>query len=171
MNIRILHTVLLPIALAACTDTSMPGTQLGTFTISATPTSNTCGAAMAAPGAWSFDVELSRDGDLVYWRQNGKLVSGPIGANNTAKIESGVTSVVEMAEAGASGCVMTRDDTVTVTFPASGDVTQISGTISFAIAMVNGSDCSLQLTANGGTYDAIPCTTELTYTATRTKAP
>jgi hypothetical protein len=160
------------IALAACTDTSMPGTQLGTFKISATPTSNTCGAAMASPGTWSFDVELSRDGDILYWRQNDKLVSGPIGADRTAKIETALTSVVVAPDdAGTVGCLMTRADTVTVTLPSDADVTSVSGTISFAVSIVPGSDCASQLVAYGGTYDAIPCTTDLSYTAARTKAP
>jgi hypothetical protein len=158
-------------ALAACTDTAMPGTQLGTFKISATPTSNTCGAAMAAPGTWSFDFELSREGDVLYWRQNDKLFSGPVGANNTAKIESGVTSQLVAPDAGVAGCMMTRADTITVTLPSSGEVTSVSGTISFAISMVDGSDCASQIAAYGGPYDAIPCTMDLTYTAARTKAP
>jgi hypothetical protein len=159
------------LAMGACTDTSMPGTELGTFKVEATPTSNTCGAAMAAPSTWSFDVDLSRDSDLLYWRQNDKLASGPIGTDNTAKIESEVTSVVVAASPGVAECRMTRVDTVTVTLPASGDVTSVSGTIAFAISAVAGSDCASQLAASGGTYDAIPCTTDLTFTASRTKAP
>jgi hypothetical protein len=159
------------LALGACTDTSMPGTGLGTFQVEATPTSNTCGAAMAAPGTWSFDVDLSRDENLLYWRQNDKLASGPIGTDNTAKIESEVTSVVVAAAPGVAECRMTRVDTVTVTLPESGDVTSVSGTISFAVSAVAGTDCASQLVAYGGTYDAIPCATELTFTASRTKAP
>jgi hypothetical protein len=159
------------IALAACTDTAMPGTPLGTFKMNATPTSNTCGAAMAAPSTWTFDFELSKDADLVYWRQNGKLVSGAIGANRTAKIETEVTSVVVASGPGVVGCVMKRADTVTVTLPSDADVTSVSGTISMAVSMVEGSDCQTQLVVYGGTYDAIPCTVELSYTAARTKAP
>jgi hypothetical protein len=159
------------IALAACTDTAMPGTQLGTFKMTATPTSNTCGAAMAAPAEWTFDFELSKDADLVYWRQNGKLVSGPIGANRTAKIETEVTSVVVASGPGVVGCVMKRADTVTVVLPSDTDVASVSGTISMAISMVDGSDCQTQLAVYGGTYDAIPCTVDLSYTATRIKAP
>jgi hypothetical protein len=159
------------IVLAACTETSMPGTQLGTFKISATPTSNTCGAAMAAPSTWTFDVELSRDSDLIYWRQNDKLVSGAIGANRTAKIQTEVTSVVVASGPGVVGCAMNRADTVTVTLPSDAEVTSVSGTISMAVSIVEGSDCSTQLVAYGGTYDAIPCTVEMSYTAARIKAP
>jgi hypothetical protein len=159
------------IALAACTDTAMPGTPLGTFKITATPTSNTCGTGMGVPAEWSFDVELSKDADMVYWRQNDKLVSGAIGANRTAKIETAVTNVIEWPDAGVVGCMMTRSDTVTVVLPSDTDITSVSGTISMVFSIVSGSDCSTQLTAYGGTYDVLPCTVDLSYTAARTKAP
>jgi len=159
------------LALAACTDTSMPGTELGTFKITATPTSNTCGAGTRVPATWLFDVELSHDDDLLYWRRNDAQVSGPLGANRTAKIETSVTSVVALPDAGVVGCVMTRFDTVTVTLGSDTDVTSISGTISLAFAMVEGSDCASQLSAYGGEYDALPCTMDFSYTGTRTKAP
>jgi hypothetical protein len=158
-------------AFAACTDTAMPGTPLGTFALSATPTTNTCGAGVGVPATWSFNIELSKDADMVYWRQNGKLVSGAIGANRTAKIETGQTSVVEYPDAGVVGCVMTRSDTVTVTLPSDSDVTSVSGTISMVFSIVTGSDCSSQLAAFGGMYDVLPCTIDLSYTAARTKAP
>ena len=149
----------------------MPGTPLGTFKITATPTSNTCGAGMGLPDQWSFEAELSRDSDRLYWRQNGKLVSGLIDANRTAKIQTSLTSVVVLPDAGVVGCLMTRSDTVTMTLGSDTNVTSASGTISFAFAIVEGSDCTSQLSAYGGTYDVLPCTMDLSYTAARTKAP
>src|SRR5271156_2158821 len=49
----------------ACSESPLPGTMLGTYSVVAESQTNTCG--LGAPNPWMFDVELSEDGTTLYW--------------------------------------------------------------------------------------------------------
>ncbi|MFO0660807.1 MAG: hypothetical protein U0165_13385 [Polyangiaceae bacterium] len=151
------------------TKSSMPGTALGTFSIEATLSSDTCGDGLGAPSPWSFDVELSKDDDTLYWKQDGAMVSGSI-SSEVATISGSQTSE-DTTDAGVVTCAMTRADTIKVNLGAETDVTSISGTVTFVFSVVSGTSCSSELAANGGSYDTLPCTISYSYEGTRTKAP
>src|SRR5579864_8891257 len=60
-------TPLLAALLAGCNPNPLPGDMLGTYTVAATTQTNTCGAGLHAPLAWNFKVQLSEDGQTLYW--------------------------------------------------------------------------------------------------------
>jgi hypothetical protein len=158
--------VLCSFGLVACdTQPSLPGTPLGTYSVKAAIHANSCGAQLGAPDPWAFDAELSRDGNLLYWRQNGQLLSGALGETSEAKIVSSQADQV-----GASGnCSMTRTDTLAVKL-GSEAAPGITGGLVFDFS-VAASSCGDLLVSNGGSYDALPCKIEYTLTATQSKAP
>jgi len=87
-----------------------------------------------------------------------------------AAVAAHSSQVVE-AEAGTAGCALARNDTIVVTLGSASDVTTVSGTLAFAFSAISGSDCSSQMSVNGGTYDVLPCTLNESFTGLRTKAP
>ena len=115
---------------------SMPGTALGTFGITATITTNSCGTGLDAPSPWTFDIELSKDDSTLYWRQDGSTVSATLNSSSTATFPGTLTSQVTGNDAGTGGCTMTRTDSTTVKLGAtSADVTTLTGTISFSFSV------------------------------------
>ena len=156
---------------SAAQDSAMPGTALGTFTISAALSGNSCGSGTGAPNPWSFSVDLSRDGQTLYWRQNGNVVQGAIDASGNVSITGTFTGYGAGLDGGATTCALSRTDAITVVLGTTAAPTTFSGTIGFHFGASSSPDCALQLTANGGAYDQLPCDTNYTYTASQTKAP
>jgi hypothetical protein len=155
--------------LSRCGPRNMPGTALGTYAISGTSAQNTCGSGTDMPNPWTFSIELSNDGSTLYWRQSGVTVSGTLDATSTARISAGITSQVVEADAASPGCRMVRSDLITITLAA--DRNTVSGTLAFDFSIVDGSDCSSQLSSGGGTYDALPCNLGYSFTGKRTTMP
>ena len=163
--------------LAACTgkDRYEPGTQLGTFTVDATLTTNDCGID---PGAspWVFTVKIGVDPGTI-WEQGSAPVAGKFTAAHVATLNSTSTLAVGGAGVDAGGaCVMERDDALSATFvpdPAiAGNYESFSGTLAYTFKEWAGSgDCSGQLSANGGQYAKLPCTMGFEISAKRTALP
>ncbi|HEX3770391.1 MAG TPA: hypothetical protein VHV30_05985 [Polyangiaceae bacterium] len=149
----------------AC-NTGLPGTTLGTFKVTAQVDTNTCG--LGAPNPWTFDVELSQDGSTLYWSwlDGSPLLSGPI-ASSAATLTEMTQANVDGTDAGLGPCTMDRNDTLHVTLGSGTSPTTFIASIGYAISAVAGANCSDQLAAAGGQYNAIPCT--MTYSATATK--
>ena len=166
--------------LAACTgkDPYEPGTQLGTFTVDATVTTNDCGID---PGAspWVFTVKIGVDPGTIYWEQGSVPVAGKFTAAHLATLNSTSTLAAGGAgiDAGAGGaCVMERDDALSATFvpdpTLAGNYESFSGTLAYTFKEGAGSgDCSGQLSANGGQYAKLPCTMGFGIAAKRTALP
>ena len=143
------------------TQPSLPGTALGTYSIQAAMHANSCGDQLGAPDPWAFDAELSRDGDLLYWRQNGQLLSGSLDSSAKATISSSQADQV----GSNSNCSMTRTDTLAVVL-GTDPAPPLSGGLTFGFdAPV--ATCSDLLLSHGGSYTALPCTIEYTLTATK----
>jgi hypothetical protein len=151
--------------LACDTQPSLPGTALGTYSVKAAIHTNTCGDQLGAPDPWAFDAELSRDGNLLYWRQNGQLLSGALDEVSGAKIVSSQSDQVGKN----SSCSMTRTDTLAIKLGTSA-APDVKGGLTFGFS-VPASSCSDLLASNGGTYTALPCQIVYTLTATQSKAP
>jgi len=156
---------------AGCGSTAMPGTALGTFSIDATSTANSCGDGLGTQSPWDFDVELSRDVTRLYWRKDEVTMSGVLSSDLKATITGTTTTKVVAADAGIAGCTMSRDDSVTVSLGTATVITAVSGTMTLIFDASTESDCSAELAANGGTYDELPCELDYSFTGTRTKAP
>jgi hypothetical protein len=156
----------LGLGLVAC-NTGLPGTTLGTFKVTAQAQTNTCG--LAAPNPWTFDVELSQDGSLLYWSwlDGSALLSAPVSAQAATLTATEQVNVDGTADGGLGPCTMERDDDIQVTLGSATSPTSFTATIRYAISAVSGANCSDQLAGVGGQYSALPCT--MTYTATATK--
>ncbi len=154
-------------AIAACGLGQMPGTQLGTFEVTAQAQTNSCG--LGAPNPWDFDVQLSQDGSTLYWNwmDGSAYLSGPVANQAVTLTASEQGNVDGTADGGLGPCTMQRYDTITVTLGTGTSPTVFSGTISYAISAAEGADCTDQLTANGGQYTEIPCSMEYTMTAAK----
>jgi hypothetical protein len=158
--------LLIGACMAAC-NTGLPGTSLGTFKVTAQEQANTCG--LSAPNPWTFDVELSQDGTLLYWSwlDGSALLSAPVTSGAATLTAAEEANVDGTADGGLGPCTMDRNDTLQVTLGSGTTPTTFTATIGYAITAAPGADCADQLAAAGGQYTTLPCT--MTYTATASK--
>jgi hypothetical protein len=147
----------------ACASTALPGTQLGTFKVTAQSETNTCG--LGAPNPWTFDAELSQSGSTIYWSwmDGSPLLSGSLNAASQVSITDTVGGNVDGTDAALGPCTMDRYDDLELDL-GSGSFT---GTLTYSFTVASGADCSDQLVASGGQYDALPCTVSYTVTASK----
>jgi len=152
-----------------CSDTSLPGTQLGTYRVTATLGTNTCGAGLGAPNPWNFDVQLSQQKSTLYWSWlDGSAPLSNTLSGNAVSLSNSETANVDMAADGAVGpCTMQRADTVQVTLGSGSPPTGFTGAVQYTFSPSGGANCSDQLSASGGSYDVLPCSVSYTTTATR----
>jgi hypothetical protein len=132
--------------------------MLGTYAVTGTLGVNSCGAGLGAPSPWKFSVQMSEDGQKLYWSNldgsppiSNKLVNG------ATTITSTQTSNVDGTPDAGGPCTMTRTDTLQLTLAQGTSPATFSGTLQYAFTIASGADCSDQLSANGGMYDALPC--------------
>jgi hypothetical protein len=158
------------IALAACTgkDPYNPGDPIGAFHVSAQLVSTTCGST---PNPWEFDVKLRHNLTTLYWVQGGAPVSGELsGASTTMNASTSQTMIDANPKTQTPACVVTRKDTVVVALDTTdaSAVQAFSGSIAYHFDAQDGSDCTAEITANGGDFDALPCDVSYTLAAKRT---
>jgi hypothetical protein len=60
---------------------------------------------------------------------------------------------------------MTRSDELALSIDTTTTPKTFTGTLTYGFAIVAGSDCSDQLSAQGGTYDTLPCTVSYSLSA------
>lgn len=165
-----------PAALGACTgkDPYNPGDGIGTFHVSASLVTSTCGTA---PNPWEFDVKLRHDGTTLYWVQGGGPVQGHVDATSHAVLTASASQTLRDADAQSKtpACVVTRQDSLEVALDtghaAAADIAKadtFTGTLVYAFQPTSDSDCSDQLVASGGGFDQLPCQVSYTLGGTRT---
>ena len=144
---------------AACKETALPGTMLGTYAVSAQSQTNSCG--LGAPDPWQFDVQMSEDGVLLYWSwlDGTPPLSAPLSGTMVTLLASQQANV----DGGLGPCNLERDDDVQITLGSGSPPTTFTGTIRYSFSAASGSDCADQLLSAGGQYASLPCT--VTYTA------
>jgi ABC-type glycerol-3-phosphate transport system substrate-binding protein len=152
---------------AACAAPSMPGTTLGTYKVTAQAETNVCG--LTAPNPWNFDVELSQDGTTLYWSwmDGSPYLSGPVASQAATLLASEQVNVDGTADGGLGPCTLERDDQLLLTLATGSTPASFTGSISYAITPVAGSNCSDQLATVGGQYAVLPCTITYSMTSTR----
>jgi hypothetical protein len=158
----------LAFAFAACDDPSaLPGTALGTFSVTAKSASNTCGTALGLPDPWTFDAKMSKDGTKLYWNQaDAQIYSGDLdSAGTTATITATSSSLAD--DAGFSPCVIGRTDTLKIVLDNASTPSSVSGTIAFAFQASSANDCAMSLAVNGGTFQTLPCNVAYQFTGTK----
>jgi hypothetical protein len=154
--------------IAACNATPLPGTQLGTFKVTANAATNSCGTGLEAPSPWVFDVQMSENDSLLYWSfmDGSPPLSGAL-TSLTASITDNTSVNVDPTDAGDGPCTMDRNDDLEITLATGSPPSSFTATITYTFSAASGADCSDQLASVGGAYDAVPCTIEYSATANR----
>ncbi len=174
---RLAAGALLVSVVFACSgkDPYNPGTPLGTYKVTGTLASNSCGDTGTAPDPWLFDVKLARDPSTLFWLQGGPPVSGALDTQTHAKLMTSDTRTVHEADArrGISLCALTREDILDATLatPAAGTAATVdgfTGGLTYRFSATEGSDCGDQLGVAGGGFAALPCTVSYILSARRT---
>jgi len=156
------------VVLAASCDpvSTLPGTMLGTYNVTGTLGANTCGSGLGAPSPWTFTVQMSEDGTMLYWEPStGAELSSTMTSSTAVSITSTVTANVDATDAGEGPCDLTEATAIALTFEAAtapAPPSSFTGTITYSFstntAVSSTSDCTDQLSASGGSYDTLPCT-------------
>jgi hypothetical protein len=152
---------------AGCNQNPLPGTMLGTYSVTAQSQTNSCG--LAAPNPWAFDVQMSESGPTLYWSfmDGSAPLSTTMDGTNATLVDQVEANVDGTADGGLGPCTMLRADTFQLDFATGSPPSSFSGTITYAFSIAEGADCSDQYAAAGGQYAALPCTIAYTMTASR----
>ncbi len=167
-SVRHLATAALALGVvAACSgkDPYSPGTQLGTFHVTAKLTHTSCGET---PDPWRFDIRLNHEGSTLYWVQtDAPPIEGRVDSTARTQLQAEVVKEVRAADPRTKrdGCTIARSDVLALTLvgpdaqPTSDPslTTSFSGTLVYTFAPVAGSDCADQLMSTDGDFDALPC--------------
>lgn len=141
--------------LIACT-MHEPGTALGTFAVTGTLTTQSCGASMQTQieDPWGFDVRLSRSGNVLFWLQPAApALSGIVDPNGNVTLTTSQLYDLRGGDAGPY-CGVTRTDTFKAALGTAADPTDFTGTIAYHYELADGSVCGGLLV---GQFDAVPC--------------
>jgi hypothetical protein len=165
----------LPVVACSGTEPYEPGTAVGTFAVTGTLKTNTCGPGQA-PNPWTFSVKLDTDPGTLYWIQGSLPVTGTLSAANVAALTSTSSQASYSADSSVPLCAIDRTDTLSATLvpdpTIAHEYSSFTGTLSYAFAQDSASsDCSGALADNGGAYAALPCSVSYTLSATRTALP
>ncbi|APR76930.1 Hypothetical protein A7982_02277 [Minicystis rosea] len=152
-------------------DAHNPGTDLGSYDVTANVTSNTCGnGALGQQASWSFDVRLSRDtaGGVLYWNNGQAAIAGTLDADD---VSFGFdTSVIQNMRdpnvVGPPPCSIARADHAEGKLNAATDpVASFTGKLSYTFAATAGSNCAdLVEESETPVVLALPCTMSYTMT-------
>jgi hypothetical protein len=144
-------------------DAHQPGTEIGTFHVAATLTSNTCGeGAFGEAAAWAFDVKLARSEGALYWNNGQEVLAGTLGDDGVSfAFESGVIQDMRPEEQiGMPPCSIARRDRAAGALDAAGDdVASFEGTLSYDFSPTAGSQCDdlIGLNSNEPVALTLPC--------------
>lgn len=144
-------------------DAHNPGTDLGSFSVTATVTSNTCGeGALGEQASWTFPVRLSRDieGGALYWNNGQAAIAGAL--SDDAESFSFDTSVIENMRdpsvVGPPPCSIARADIASGKLDtAKGAVGSFTGTLSYQFAPTVGSVCDDLVDSETPIVAQFPC--------------
>jgi hypothetical protein len=132
--------------------------MLGTYAVTGTLGMNSCGAGLSAPSPWKFNVQMSEDGQKLYWSKlDGSPPLSSVLVHDATTITSTETSNVDGTADAGGPCTMTRTDTLELSLAQGSAPATFTGNLQYAFSITTGADCTDQLSANGGMYDALPC--------------
>jgi hypothetical protein len=154
-------------------DRNVFGDDLGRFSVTAKLAESTCGAqALGTPDEWSFQVQMSRESDAIYWNQGADAVAGDIAADGVSFLIESVTEVpVELGQGQPATCVMDRQDSARGELDDPGlDVRGFSGTLTYRFVEAPGTGCSDLVGVEGG-FEELPCRIQFKMGAVRDLAP
>ena len=161
-------------------DAKQPGTALGTFHVTATQASNTCGdKALGAPATWEFDIKLSRDTGTLYWNNGATQIQGTLSDDTQAFAVTGQVEEDMRSNGGSAGsaCAVDRTDRATGSLIGKNtDISSATGQLTFSFDPKAGSMCDdlVATTAESPknvVFAALPCSMTYTFQAPRTAQP
>jgi hypothetical protein len=159
------HLLLVPLACVACI-AKEPGTSLGTYAVTASLKTQTCGATMQTQieDPWKFDVRLSRSGYVLFWLQAAAPpISGIVDPSGNVTLTTTQTYDLSVNDAG-TGCSVVRTDTFKAALGTDADPKDFTGTIAYHYELAEGAVCGGLL---AGQFDAVPCDVSYDLTAKR----
>lgn len=170
---------LAPVPACSGKDPYSPGTKLGTFHVTAKLTQTSCGPT---PDPWEFDIRLNSDGSTLYWIQtDAPPVQGRVDTTARTQLEAELVQEVRAADPKTKmvACSIARTDVLALTLadadaqPTSDPslLQSFAGSLVYTFAPTAGSDCSDQVTASGGDFDALPCEVHYDLSGTFKSAP
>ena len=150
-------------------DPTNPGEKIGTFHVTGTLTSTTCGDA---PNPWSFDMRLNHDGETLYWLQGQLPISGTV--DNAAH----TTMTTSFSTDLGNGCSIKRSDALVMTLKTDAakpaidpsELHDFDAALEYVFTPDEGSNCQSQLTQAGGSWAALPCAVRYSLSGTKAKA-
>jgi hypothetical protein len=158
--------LVLPLLSIACT-MHEPGTSLGTYAVTGTLKTQSCGASMQTQieDPWDFDVRLSRSGSILFWLQAAApALSGVVDPSGNVTIKTTQSYDLSTNDAG-TGCSVLRTDTFKAALGTAADPTDFTGTISYHYELAEGAVCGGLL---AGQFDVVPCDVSYDLAAKRT---
>jgi hypothetical protein len=163
--LRIIAAGAVAAAATSCAATSaLPGTSIGTYNVTGTLGTNTCGSGLGAPSPWTFTTQMSEDGTTLYWEMSGgSELSSTMSSATQVDITSADSANVDGTDAGVPGpCDLQSTTVLDLALATSSPPSSFKGTLSYTFTAATGvssaTDCTDQLSASGGLYDTLPCT-------------
>jgi hypothetical protein len=148
----------------------MPGTDLGSFSVVANVTSNTCGdGALGEQPSWQFSVHFEMDPGVLYWNNGQEVLTGTLSDDGSFSIDSSV--VQNMRDPNVVGplpCSIVRTDHAAGKFNSAKNPTSFTGQLSYTFSPTSGSTCDDLWMSDAPIVAALPC--GFTYQATGTSA-
>jgi hypothetical protein len=159
--------------LATGKDAKVPGEPLGTFHVTGNLEGSSCGPdALGSAALWEFDVQLSRDGNDLYWLNGREAVYGRLGNDGRSFVfDTRVQVDAQQAKGAYPGCTLIRNDSATGKLSSADlDVEGFSGMLRFDFSAKAGGDCAALLGQQGG-LAALPCDMSYELEGLRTEKP
>jgi len=155
-----------------CSSSSLPGTALGTFNVTGTLGTNTCGSGLNASNPYDFTVQMSIDGTTLYWEtSDGVELSATMSSTTAATITSTQTANADATEAGAGACDLTDVETIAIKLNTATSPSAFTGSLTYSFSAATGisstNNCTDQLASSGGSYASLPCTATYSLSATK----
>lgn len=176
---------------AAGCEQTFPGAALGTYSVVESLVANSCGAGLPALSTVEMDVELRSDEAVGYWRLPRQgVIAGSYRESDGAFEFRSARSVVAWlpdVDLGVLGCTIEQREVIRgVVVPTNvadaavdgaaldaGDENDADGGVSESpellvgehtvdVIAARGSDCGALLAAQGGSFDAMPCSVRYT---------
>ena len=157
---------LAPLAACIACIAHEPGTSLGTYAVTATLKTQTCGASMQSQivDPWKFDVRLSRSGHTLFWLQAASpAISGIIDGSGNVTLTTSQIFDLSTNDAG-TGCSVVRTDTFKAALGTAAAPADFTGSIAYHYELAEGAKCGGLLT---GQFDVVPCDVSYDLTAKR----
>ena len=143
-------------------DAHHPGTDLGSFQVTATLTSSTCGeGALGAGSTWEFEVQLARGDSALFWNNGAEVITGALDEDRQSfSFQSAVEVDMRTEEdLGKPPCAVRRDDNASGVLDSADDpVHGFTGTLGYAFSPTEDSECSdLLPPSEAPVFAALPC--------------